>query len=110
MLDRFRRIAAASCAVALLAGACIPGAAMAEEFRYLTSTSSAASERSSNPVADLVFLRPLGLATTAAGTLLFVFPILPITLLTRPSEIDKPFQTFVLGPAKYTWIDPLGTH
>jgi len=110
MLDRFRRIAAAACAVALLAAACIPSAAVAEEFRHLTSTSSEASDRSSDPVADLLFLRPLGLATTAFGTLFFIFPVLPLTLLTRPSEIDKPFMTFVVRPARYTWIDPLGTH
>ena len=110
MLDRFRRIIAASCAAALLAGVCIPSAAMAEDSGYLTSSSSAATERTSNPVADLLFLRPLGLATTAVGALLFVLPVLPITLLTRPSEIDKPFNTFVVRPAKYTWIDPLGSH
>jgi hypothetical protein len=110
MLDRFRRITAAACAVAFLAGACIPSAAVAEELRYLTSTASPASDRSSDPVADLLFLRTLGLATTAVGTLLFIFPMLPLTLLTRPSEIDKPFNTFVLRPARYTWIDPLGTH
>jgi hypothetical protein len=110
MLDQFRRIAAATCAAALLAGVSIPSAAMAEEFRYLTSTASPATNRSSNPVADLLFLRPLGLATTAFGTLFFIFPVLPLTLLTRPTEIDKPFMTFVARPAKYTWIDPLGSH
>jgi hypothetical protein len=112
MLDQFRRITAALCAVALLAGICIPGAAMAEDvdYSFLTSTSTIATDRTSNPVADLLFLRPLGLATTAFGTLAFIFPILPLTLLTRPTEIGKPFNTFVVRPAKYTWIDPLGTH
>jgi hypothetical protein len=110
MLVRIRRLTAALCAATLLAGVCIPSAAMAEDYRYMTSTASAASDRTSDPVADLIFLRPLGLATTAFGTLFFVFPVLPITLLTRPTEIDKPFNTFVLGPAKYTWIDPLGSH
>ena len=110
MLERFRRITAALCAAALLAGMCIPSAAMAEDSRYLTSSDSAATDHSSNPVADLLFLRPIGLATTAVGTLLFIFPVLPLTLITRPTEINKPFKTFVLGPAKYTWIDPLGTH
>ncbi|MBW2273788.1 MAG: hypothetical protein JRG96_10975 [Deltaproteobacteria bacterium] len=111
MLVEIRRIAAALCVAALLAGVCIPSAAVAEDsHRYLTETASAADDRSSNPVADLLFLRPLGLATTAFGTLVFVFPVLPLTLLTRPTEIDKPFNTFVVRPAKYTWIDPLGTH
>ena len=111
MFDRLRRFTAALCAAALLAGVCMPSAATAEEeFRYLTSSSSMATDRSSNPVADLLFLRPIGLATTAFGTLAFIFPVLPLTLLTRPSEIDKPFKTFVVGPAKYTWVDPLGTH
>jgi hypothetical protein len=45
-----------------------------------------------------------------AGSVLLFVPAALITLLTRPTEMGKPVKTFILNPAQYVWVDPLGTH
>ena len=66
---------------------------------------------SSVPVVfDLLLLRPLGLVMTALGTVVYVVPVMPLTLITRPTEIAKPLGPLVATPARYTFRDPLGTH
>lgn len=66
---------------------------------------------STSPVGlDLLVLRPLGLFGTLTGTVLFLAPVLPLTLITRPSEIGAPFETMVVNPARYVVADPLGQH
>jgi len=50
-----------------------------------------------------------GIPLTIAGAAAMV-PVGLATLVTRPSEIDKPFDALVMGPVRYTWIDPLGYH
>jgi uncharacterized membrane protein len=62
-----------------------------------------------NPAADLIILRPFGLAMLAGGTVLMV-AVAPWTLLVRPTEMDVPFDTFMKGPFMYTFVDPLGSH
>jgi hypothetical protein len=59
---------------------------------------------------DLLILRPLGLVTMCVSTIFFVFPVIPITLLTRPSEIAKPWDIMVAEPARFVWMHPLGSH
>ena len=69
-----------------------------------------AKESNSPPVFDLFVLRPLGLVALCVGTALFVAPVLPLTLLSRPSDLDKPFVRMVGNPVHYVFIDDLGDH
>ena len=59
---------------------------------------------------DLLLLRPIGLVSLTFSTVLFIVPVLPLTLLTRPTEIKKPFNAMILEPARYVWAHPLGKH
>ena len=80
-----------------------------------TAAGPAAATRSSEDVAnapvvfDVLVLRPIGFATLALGTGLFLVS-LPLLVVTRPQEIDKPFGHLVAGPAKFLWSDSLGGH
>jgi hypothetical protein len=60
-------------------------------------------------VLDALILRPLGLVATAAGSVLFLVAA-PIVAITRPTDIRKPFNTLVMLPARFTFVDPLGHH
>lgn len=59
---------------------------------------------------DLLLLRPVGLITMVVSTIFFVVPVAPITFLTRPGEIGKPFDIMVAEPARFVWVHPLGSH
>ena len=61
-------------------------------------------------VLDLLLLRPLGLAMTAVGLVVYAFPVAPITAITRPTELGKPLGPLVAAPARFTFSDPLGQH
>ncbi len=61
------------------------------------------------PTLDALVLRPLGLLMTVTGFVTFV-AYAPIVVITRPTDIAEPFKSLVLGPARYTWVDPLGYH
>jgi hypothetical protein len=56
---------------------------------------------------DLMIMRPVGLGAIAIGTALFV-PYAPIALLTSPSDLDEPWNTFVVRPTTFTFGRPLG--
>ncbi len=89
-------------------------AALAALLMLTTSTLPAAAfsemESSNTPVVfDSLFLRPLGIATFAFGSALFIAG-LPIIAITRPTDIATPFRSLVIGPARYVWADPLGEH
>lgn len=58
---------------------------------------------------DLLTRVVFGIPLTIAGSAAMV-PVGFFTAITRPSEIDKPFRILVLGPVRYTWVDPLGYH
>ena len=58
---------------------------------------------------DMVILRPAGLVATAVGVVLAV-PATFFTLITHPSEVGKPIDFFVMRPARYTFVDPIGSH
>jgi hypothetical protein len=62
-----------------------------------------------SPTVDVLLLRPIGFLTLIGGTALFV-AALPFIAITRPHEIGKPFDRLVGDPARYIWMDPLGTH
>jgi hypothetical protein len=40
---------------------------------------------------------------------LFIVSV-PLVAITRPHEIGEPFDALVVAPAKYIWVDPIGTH
>jgi hypothetical protein len=94
-------IAAATVAAALIFASAAPAMASAQEFE----------ERDAVPILfDAIVLRPLGLAVTALGGLIFAFPVAPVIALTRPSELHEQLDFLVLRPARYTFSDPLGRH
>jgi hypothetical protein len=62
-----------------------------------------------SPTVDVLLLRPIAFVTLIAGTALFIVSV-PFVAITRPHEIGKPFDTLVAEPARYIWMDPLGTH
>ena len=58
---------------------------------------------------DLMTRAVFGIPLTIIGAVAMV-PVGFVTLITRPKEIQKPFDMLVMGPARYTWVDPLGEH
>ena len=58
---------------------------------------------------DILTRAAFGIPLTILGTAAMI-PVGFVTAITRPSEIDKPFRILVLGPVRYTWVDPLGYH
>ena len=94
-------LAAALVVVALIFAQAAPVAASAQDFE---------SQGDVNVVFDAMLLRPMGLAVTAIGGMLFAFPVAPIVAVTRPTDLRKPLEYLVLRPARYTFADPLGHH
>ena len=94
-------LAAAVVAAALIFAQAAPVAASAQDFEYRGRV---------NVVFDAMVLRPMGLAVTALGGMLFAFPVAPIVAITRPTDLRKPMEFLVLRPARYTFVDPLGHH
>ena len=106
MPARIRSFVAALTIAALLGGSAAP--AFAEGFGTHDETTAYAS---SVPVVfDILLLRPIGLLMTAGGLVLYAFPVLPITALTRPTQVWKPLGPLVAAPARFTFSDPLGQH
>ncbi len=99
MPGRFRRFAAAFSVLVLLSGAAAPAMAEIETAR-----------EPSSKMVDLLVLRPMGVVSLVLGTVLFIAPVAPLTLLTRPQELGVPFKAMVAHPARYIWVDPLGSH
>ena len=58
---------------------------------------------------DASTLRPVGILMTAVGTVGFCL-VSPFVLITRPTDIGAVFSEMVIDPARYTWVEPLGTH
>ena len=68
-----------------------------------------ASEKETPILLDAMVLRPLGLVLTAVGAAAFVIPG-AFTMMTRPTDIGKPFKVLVGNQFRYTFMDPLGAH
>ena len=60
-------------------------------------------------IIDALALRPLGILGTAFGFTLWVVSV-PIQAVTRPTNIPNTFNSMVINPARFTWVDPLGHH
>ncbi len=105
MHHRFRSVASAILTLVLVLSLASPAAAGTALGR------DAGDLEGSVPVVlDVLLLRPLGLVMTFAGAAVYAFPVVPMTAITRPSDLGKPFKLLVAAPAKYTFMDPLGQH
>ncbi len=105
-LIRIARRALATTVVVTLLGV---SATYADGFERDVHTDPGAE--STSPITfDLLFLRPVGLVSMFAGTALFLAPVTPLTLVSRPGDIGKPFNSMVVKPARYVFADPLGQH
>jgi len=107
MNQTLRLLFAALCTVALI----VTGGA-GTSFADSSDSYEAALpvENSTSPVVlDVLLLRPVGIVLFLTGTALFV-PAALHTLITRPTEISKPFEALVVVPARYVWADGLGEH
>ena len=76
-------------------------------FLFLSICTSAFAENRSgeNMAADLVFLRPVGIAATVAGAAVFIVA-LPFALMTN--DVPKVAKQLVVNPYNYTFNRPLG--
>ena len=74
-----------------------------------SSISGQVEDNSVPVVFDAVILRPLGFAVTCVGFVGYVVAA-PIMAITRPTDMGKPFNTLVILPARFTFVDPLGHH
>jgi hypothetical protein len=66
-------------------------------------------DKGSPPSVDLFIMRPLGLAMLGVSCALFV-PAAALTLAVRWSEIRTPYEHMVAKPARFVFVDPLGSH
>ena len=101
MSNRIRRSVAAVTAALLLSTL-----ATTTSFAQTRSQGDAAN---ASPVLDVMLLRPVGFVSLVVGVGLMAV-LTPIVLITRPHEINKPFQQLVVKPARFLWVDPIGGH
>ena len=97
---RLRRLVAACCTFAFL---------MAAAPAYSASTAMMAGNDTVSPTVDVLLLRPVAFVSLIGGIAIFA-ATLPFVAITRPHEIGKPFGGLVGAPARYLWLDPLGSH
>jgi len=102
-LGRIRRLTAVAATALLLAVSAAPiGATEFEENPADDATSPAAF--------DLLILRPIGIVGAAVSAALFIVPVAPLTLITRPMDIGRPFDKMIVQPGRYVLVDKLGEH
>jgi hypothetical protein len=99
----FQRLVAAVAAALLIFLAAAP--VSATEFE-----TNPAEDATSPVVFDLLILRPIGIVGAAVSAVLFIAPVAPLTLITRPSDISRPFEKMIINPARYVVVDKLGEH
>jgi hypothetical protein len=101
MSNRIRRSVAAVTAALLLSTV-----ATTPSFAQTRAQGDAAN---ASPVLDVMLLRPVGFISLVVGVGLMA-ALTPIVLITRPHEINKPFEQLVVKPARFLWVDPIGGH
>ena len=78
---------------------------------FAASSMDMGGEPSAVPmIFDVLVMRPIGLAMTAVGTVVYLVPVAPIMLVTRPTDIAKPIGYLIGAPASFTFKDPIGYH
>ena len=101
MARRFRRLFCALLVCSALVASSAPASAYSGRI---------GQEPDSGPVLfDMLVLRPVGLALTGVGLAAFAVTA-PINLVTRPTDMGKPFVSLVVTPARFTFVDKLGYH
>ena len=85
--------------VSVLLAAPLASTALAEEYFEREDPSGGVM------MADLIFVRPFGIAATAIGSIFYVVS-LPFSLLGQ--NAGEAGQALVVDPAKYTFTRPLG--
>ena len=79
-----------------------------------TSVTDSKKEKDYNPwfvPMDILITRPLGLATTVAGTALFVVfsPFIGLSAIAPPHDaFERAADVFIVVPATYTFLRPVG--
>lgn len=58
---------------------------------------------------DVMLIRPLGLVMLGVSSALFV-PAAGITAITRPDQMDLAYDAFIRKPARFVFVDPIGSH
>ena len=61
------------------------------------------------PMMDVLVLRPVGLVGLALSAALWV-PAQIMTLAINPSEWKMPVDYLLAKPARYVFVDPIGSH
>jgi hypothetical protein len=95
-----RRFLAAFTLVALVAA---PAAAVTESNVDHAGSSHAPA------MMDVLVLRPVGLVGLGLSAVLWV-PAQLMTLAINPSEWKMPVDHLLAKPARYVFVDPIGTH
>ncbi len=98
MLRRFRTLVAAFAVVALVA---TPAFAGTDVGKVDLDPAPA--------VVDAALMRPLGLAMLGVSALLWV-PVAGVTAVTRPQDLHLTVDAMLVEPAKFVFVDPLGSH
>lgn len=104
MPQPIRRLAAPLAILALTVSLAHPALARNQAFDVETESSQVPM------MFDVLFMRPLGLVATVTGTLVYLFPVMPIMAVTRPKDIAKPIRPLIGAPAQFTFGDPIGHH
>jgi hypothetical protein len=104
MLRNIRRIVATGLVAACMVLAASPATA-GTYYKYYEY-----DDDPSGPAPDALIMRPAGLIATVLGIGLFIPAAVMTTLVGQPQNLDKPFEALVERPAKWTFIDPIGTH
>lgn len=104
MPNPFRRLAAALAIAALIVGLAHPVAAADRMYDVDDKTATVPM------IFDVLVMRPIGLMMTVTGVMVYVFPVAPIMMVTRPTDLAKPLSPLVVTPAKFTFGDPIGEH
>ncbi len=107
MLRRFQTSLAALAVGALLLGSATP--ALAWDNMLRRTQDDGWHEEPAPILVDAGLLRPMGILMTVAGVGLMA-PVGLFTVMTRPMEIGKPWHELVVKPARFTWVDPIGSH
>ena len=97
MVQKWKIMLVAILAAVLIAGPC--GSALAQEETYSKDRDAGAM------AADLILVRPLGLAAMVAGTAVYFFS-LPFSAM--GGNTVQAWQKLVLDPTDYTFHRPLG--
>ena len=61
------------------------------------------------PMLDVLVLRPIGLVGLALSSLLWV-PAELMTVAVNPTEWKLPVDHLLTKPARYVFVDPIGSH